>query len=265
MFDLTICSSTEIAATAAFYAKTIMENKNAMDAVIESLHTTGVSRINYSRSVALLARRVQLYLEFVDSELSQKFRKTLVETVIDIYFEFWAGLIGYTSTKATHQSEALSSANAIALCGFMGDLRYAGMITFTIFELCLSYLIHRIKELELEGILSQLATIAHTPWGFWSDVVDRRLDLDHALMASVCASDSEDGSSDDSRVSLESSVSSVEYSRPVKMPELQHPCPLKKHYRVINQGFALRERRRDSFLEQFYSTKLSPIFYWDSV
>ncbi|KAF9472256.1 hypothetical protein BDN70DRAFT_887201 [Pholiota conissans] len=81
------------------------------------------------------------------------------------------------------------------------------------------------EEYDLRELLSHLATIARTTGGYWPDVVDRRLDLDDALMASVCDQD-EAISSGPSTVSSTSSVSSAGSSKIVEMPELQHPRPV---------------------------------------
>ncbi|KAF9486099.1 hypothetical protein BDN70DRAFT_889495 [Pholiota conissans] len=88
------------------------------------------------------------------------------------------------------------------------------------------------EDLDLRELLSHLATIAGIPGGYWPDVVDRRLDLDGALMASVCDQD-EALSSGSSMVSPTSSVSSAQGSKIVEIFELQRPHPVYGWQRFI--------------------------------
>ncbi|KAF9486122.1 hypothetical protein BDN70DRAFT_236153 [Pholiota conissans] len=146
MFRFGICNPTDIAATAATHTRAILRNRSAMQGVIESLHTLAVSHITYSRSLALVVRQVLYNLIAIDRDIAEAFRETFIDEVTYTFFEFWAQFLEYPAQRSTLHSDALKSAHRLAVCAFIGDLLYAGMLTCAKFEWCAVYLMHRVRS-----------------------------------------------------------------------------------------------------------------------
>ncbi|KAF9486116.1 hypothetical protein BDN70DRAFT_988137 [Pholiota conissans] len=148
MFRFGICTLASIDTTATTLTRNILlGSATTIDATIETLLITGVSRIYYSRSVALLARQIHRTLSCYSATLARRFRDKLVDEVIGAYFEFWAEEL-HPSTPQKHSSYGNTPklTNPFALSAFIGDLRYAELISFGTYEWMMMYLLHRLRE-----------------------------------------------------------------------------------------------------------------------
>ncbi|KAF8172674.1 hypothetical protein BJ912DRAFT_1047195 [Pholiota molesta] len=223
MTRFSICSLYDIESNGTALAHIILADKNAMDAVIESLNTTAVSQIEYTRSIAILARHIEDNLDAIDIDLAAEFRERLTDEAISTYISFWENLLD-RAPKGYARSNALAAADPIAVSAFVGDLLSSKMIDFEAFEGCLLYLMdgvtsalhlrclrtlfahgcaryqpetshwlfkeymdrinRRCEEQKLRELLHDL--MFRPPAASYPNVVDRHLDLDGALMASVC-------------------------------------------------------------------------------
>ncbi|KJA19357.1 hypothetical protein HYPSUDRAFT_204584 [Hypholoma sublateritium FD-334 SS-4] len=139
--QFTICSSDYIAYHASALTRAVLANsRRAMNMVVESLVTTAVAQLEYTRSVAILSRQISNRLRCEDALLAHKFTEGMADAVVGAFFAYWAErklriAPGYAPKRTA------DAVDPIALCAFVGDLFSTGVLPFTEFEECVSTLL----------------------------------------------------------------------------------------------------------------------------
>lgn len=90
--NITICSPSYIAYHASKHTRAILSQSNSHDAVamsIETLATTSVAQVDYTRSVAVVARQIANRLKCEDAPLAHQFTECLADAVVVAFFAYW--------------------------------------------------------------------------------------------------------------------------------------------------------------------------------
>ncbi|KIM35827.1 hypothetical protein M413DRAFT_32183 [Hebeloma cylindrosporum] len=139
-----ICHPRDIEQTALHLVATLLSRKDSLEDVIMHIHTTAMTRADYTRSLALVVKMMIDDLLWRNSDMDATLQDEIVDLAVATWIDYWNISLG-CAPDGYEPSTETNFVDPFAISAFIGDLRCLGLLSFEVFETCVAFLLNRMQ------------------------------------------------------------------------------------------------------------------------
>ncbi|KAF8156584.1 hypothetical protein B0H34DRAFT_798004 [Crassisporium funariophilum] len=150
-----ICHPRKIERTGFLLADAILSRRESIGSVLNRVNTVGAIDIKYTRTSALVARKMISELQRVDLDLYSFVKGEVEDMAVATFVEFWRG-----------NGEPNSQVDPKAVTAYIGDLYAMGFLPYDMLTTCIMFLLNNVDtpfHFHCVRILLERASSYHAP------------------------------------------------------------------------------------------------------
>ncbi|KAF5318696.1 hypothetical protein D9619_011008 [Psilocybe cf. subviscida] len=140
-----ICHPREIDSTARRLTNQLLRDGSSLSIVLELILSTAASNLQYTRSLALVAKRITEHLKSRGSGIAGLFQEEIGDLSLAVFIRHFMDAFERGTDKTRLDDNIVPDVMPLAISAFIGDLTSMGLISFTAFDACMGFLMKRIR------------------------------------------------------------------------------------------------------------------------